>query len=222
MGFSHEWERIYQGNKQINQWPFTDVVSYVMRYVRPKPSGFRVLELGCGSGPNIPFFLSLDFEYYGIEGSSTIIEELKIKFDQLKENLHCGDFTKEIPFSGKFDIIVDRSALTHNSTEAIRACLKKVYELLKPGGFYIGIDWFSTMHSDYQMGKSIEDVYTRGAYTEGQFSQIGRVHFSDQSHLLELFHQFKIKILEHKTSQAVIPQKDGKQFAVWNLVAVKP
>ncbi len=31
-----------------------------------------------------------------------------------------GDFSKELPFNEKFDFIIDRSAVTHNSTQGIK------------------------------------------------------------------------------------------------------
>ena len=44
------------------------------------PVGMRVLELGCGPGANIPFFLSQGADYYAAEGSETIVVELQKKF----------------------------------------------------------------------------------------------------------------------------------------------
>ena len=60
---------------------------------------------------NVPFFNSLNVEYFGIEGSTIIVENLKEKFPHLKNNLIASDFTKMIPFSGKFDLILDQVTL---------------------------------------------------------------------------------------------------------------
>ena len=80
------------------KWPFSDLVSYVMRYVRPSGPDFNVLELGCGSGANIPFFLSLGVNYYGLDGSVTIVEYLKQKFPQISGNIKCGISHKRFHF----------------------------------------------------------------------------------------------------------------------------
>ncbi len=220
MTFSEEWNECYEKNQQINAWPFSDLIGFVMRYARPKKNGFRVLELGCGSGPNIPFFLTLDAEYHGIEGSESIVNRLWEKYPQLQTQIYCGDFTADLPVTGELDLVADRSALTHNSTQSIRNCLKNVHALLKPGGAYIGIDWFSTANPEFQNGQAGPDPYTRCGYTTGQFADVGRVHFSDKSHLLELFADFEMAVLEHKRIEREIPQ-DSVHPATWNFVAIK-
>lgn len=204
----------------MSVWPWSDMVSYVMRYARPTGPGFRVLDLGCGAGANIPFFLSLGVEYFGIEGSPAVVEKLKERYPALKDNIIAADFTLGIPFDGEFDLVVDRASLTHNTAAAIIRCLDAVHAKLKPGGKYVGIDWFSTAYSDYRKGVEVEDEFTRTGYLEGSFVDVGRVHFSDKPHLLDLFNRFEMMVLEHKIIQREIPD-DGWHFASWNLVARK-
>ena len=202
----------------MSVWPWSDLVSYVMRYVNTRQSKFKVLELGCGAGANIPFFLSLSTEYYGVDGSQTIIKKLKKKFPNIEKNLVLGDFTKTIPFKHNFNLIVDRSSITHNSTKGIKNCLNMVYDKLKPNGFFIGIDWFSTEHFEYKNGCKYVDKFTRNGYRSGKFKQVGKVHFSNKKHLQELLNKFKIIKLEHKIIKTEIPNSKEK-FASWNIVA---
>ena len=176
------------------------------------------MEIGCGSGANIHFFLSLGYKYYGIDGSSTIVNKLKKKFLQIKKNLVIGDFIKHIQFNERFDLIVDRSALTFNTTEGIKQSLELVYEKMKSNAKYIGIDWISTDHPDYLKGTRV-DKYTKTSYKVGQFVNLGVVHFSNKSHLLNLFKKFKILVLEHKVVTRKIPEE--KKFTEWNFVAMK-
>lgn len=221
MTFSQEWEKCFKENTQISTWPWSDLVSYVMRYARPTGENFRVLELGCGAGANIPFFISLGVDYYAIDGSSTIVEILKKKFPSISTNIVQGDFTLEIPFNGTFDLIVDRCAITHNTTQGIKNCLNNIYKKLKKNGKYIGIDWFSTNNSDFLSGHAIDDdKFTRTEYEKGMFARVGLVHFSDKNHLLELFSDFDILHLEHKTVKTEIPE-NYYQAAWWNLVVQK-
>ncbi len=220
MNFSAEWDRRYREQTHLSIWPWSDLVGYVMRHARPSGPDFRVLELGCGAGANIPFFQSLGVEYYAIEGSPAIVEKLRERFPQLKENIVAGDFTLQIPFAGEFDLVVDRSSLTHNTTAAILHCIEMLHARLKPGGKFIGIDWFSTAYSEYEGGVSAGDAYTRTGYREGSFTDVGRVHFSDKAHLLELFKAFDMTLLEHKTIRRELPD-DSWHFAAWNFIAKK-
>lgn len=220
MSFSIEWNNVYKANEQMAIWPFSDLVSYVMRYARPSGQGFRVLELGCGAGANIPFFNSLSVQYFSVEGSLTVVRKIWERFPDLKDNIVVGDFTQKIPFSGYFDLVVDRSSLTNNSSAAIAGALRLVYEKLKSNGKFIGIDWFSTAHSNYKDGMAIEDKYTRQSFKQGQFKGLGRVHFSNKAHLKKIFSDFVIERLEHKIVTREIPD-DNHVFAAWNLVARK-
>jgi SAM-dependent methyltransferase len=220
MTFSKEWDERYRDNTHLSIWPWSDLVSYVMRYARPAGPDFRVLELGCGAGANIPFFESLGVKYFAIEGSPVIVERLRERFPKLGSNILAGDFTQELPFEDQFDLIVDRASLTSNTSDAIRRSLSLVLNKLKVGSTFIGIDWYSTNHTDYNRGLEAEDIYTRRDYSDGQFSHLGRIHFSDKAHLLDLFSQFSIELMEHKIVKREIPE-DSHIFASWNLVAKK-
>ena len=180
-------------------WPWSDLVSMVMRYARPSGASYRILELGCGAGANVPFFLSQQVDYYAIEGSAHMVAQLKERYSQVAEHFVVGDFTANIPFVGAFDLIVDRSSVTHNCTRSIQQCLKLVRDKLKSGGAFIGIDWFSSANTEMGYGQIAEDEHTRNNFSKGQFANVGKVHFSDESHLRFLLADFIIEVLEHKT-----------------------
>jgi SAM-dependent methyltransferase len=223
MGFSPEWEAVYSQGMQNSIWPWSDLVSYVMRYARPEGTSRRVLELGFGAGANVAFFSSLGFEYFGTEGSQSAVNRVSRRFaDRPGIALACCDFTRSIPFDGPFDLVVDRSSLTHNSTPAIRECLRAVGTRMKRGAKFIGIDWFSTENPQFLAGRESGDYHTRCGFASGQFKDVGIVHFSDEGHLVDLFTTsgFEMQRLEHKCNQVLMP-KEGDRMAWWNFVAVK-
>ena len=180
MTFSNKWDTCYKNKTHsMNNWPFSDLVSYVMRFSKPGKSKIRVLELGCGSGANIPFFLSLNAEYFGIDGSKTTIRKLKKKNPMLKNNIVVGDFTKELPFQKKFDLIVDRASINHNPTNGIKKCLDLVHQKLKTNGKFIGIDWFSTRDIGYKSGRKTNDIFTK-SYVGGRYYGVSKIHFNNE------------------------------------------
>ena len=223
MSFSNEWDEIYNKDLQLTSWPWSDLVSLVYRHCRSaiNKNGV-VLELGCGNGPNIPFIDSLNMSYFGIDGSKSVVKKLHQDFPELKQRIVIGDFTQKDCFSNlpKVDIVIDRASVTHNNKLSIIRTLKNSYDSLKSGGYFIGIDWFSTKHSDFLLGKEGGDTFTRDYITSGQFKNVGSVHFSDEKHLYELFSNFDIISLEEKIINTYEP-KTNDQFSSWNIVAKK-
>jgi len=219
MTFSSEWEKRYQPNMKMSIWPWSDLITYVIRYASPKKKKMRVMELGCGAGANIPFFLDQNFKYYGVDGSKTMINKLKKKFPKIKDNLVVSDFTKQIQFEEKFDLVIDRASLTHNTTNEIKNCLEIIFNKMEKNAMYIGIDWYSTHHHDYSNFVKKLDRYSRADYSKGQFVDVGTVHFTNKLHLQKLFNKFEILVLEHKVITRKIPKE--KKFASWNFVAKK-
>ena len=223
MAFSNEWEDIYSREMQNSIWPWSDLVSYVMRYARPDGGSCKVLELGFGAGANVAFFASLGVEYFGTEGSESAVKRVGRRFaNQPSITLACCDFTQSMPFDGPFDLVVDRSSLTHNSATAIRGCLQLVGSRMKRGAKFIGIDWFSADDSQFLAGREAGDYYTRTDFNSGPYKSVGLVHFSDRKHLMELLSGggFEIERLEHKRSEIVMP-KGPHCMAWWNFVAIK-
>ena len=105
------------------------------------------------------------------------------------------------------------------SIEIIKS-LKKCHERLNVGGKYIGVDWFSTHHSDYKKGIQAEDVWTRKDMVGSGFEGTGRAHFSDENHLMELFKAFEVKSLSHSVLTEKIPTLNAT-VATWNFVMEK-
>lgn len=228
MGFSIEWEKTYQGGAHNSIWPWSEVVSLTNRYFPGDKKSLRVLELGSGAGANIPFFAAIGAEYCGIEGSVTEVQKQQerrlISHDTDESplvNVLAGDFTEMLPFDGQFDLILDRSSVTHNTTADIRKTIALAYEKLRKGGYYFGLDWFSTSSDYFQSTAERYDViddHTR-VFHSGYFEGLGNVHFSDADHICDLFQQMTLIELYEKTSIYTIPA--GKTIANWSFVAQK-
>ena len=220
MSFSAQWDEVYRAGSNLSIWPWSELVSYMHRYAKPFTAGTKVLEIGFGAGANIPFFLSIGVDYYGIEGSDSIAARVRERYPDLKDRLITGDFIHH-NYQDTYDLVVDRSSMTHNDTNAIKGGLRKLSMSMKPGSKYIGIDWYSVEHSDYALGDPV-DEFTRANISEGQFAGVGKVHFSSKEHLMELFSGAGMDLirLEHKKQKMEIPDQ-SHILATWNLVAIK-
>ena len=97
MGFDQDWENTYASGTHLSVWPWSDIVSLVNRHCKPliTKGGGRVVELGCGAGANIPFFLALGMDYYAIEGSPTIVKQLHKRYADLADKIQIRDFTQK-------------------------------------------------------------------------------------------------------------------------------
>lgn len=218
MSFSNDWDRLYSKQRHLSVWPWTDLVSLVMRHCRQNAVCGRVLELGCGAGANIPFLKALEAEYFAVEGSASVVARLHEYYPDMVNSIIVGDFTESIPFDGSFDLVIDRGSLTHNCAADIKKCLSKVQEKLRPGGALVGVDWFSDKFNEIDNGRPYLDVHTRTGFSGGNLTGVGAAHFADKEHLLDLLSGFEIEVLEHKTIDRHIPF-DGWRFGAWNFVA---
>ncbi len=220
MTYSEEWNDIYARGEQMVCWPWSDLVSLVKRHCG-NIKKWSVLELGCGpTAPNAAFFIEEDAHYYwGIDSCSPGRDLSCRDYDFAR--FSTMDFTKELP-GHKFDLIVDRAAVTHNDTESIKRCLGLAYDALKPGGYYIGIDWFSMLHADSGKGDRV-DMNTKTNIPYGQFKGVGKVHFTTYTEIKQFFNAFNIVHIEHKdVSSITSPVENPKSVASYNIVARKP
>ncbi|MCC9624263.1 class I SAM-dependent methyltransferase [Thalassospira sp. MA62] len=220
MSFSPEWEKLYAAGAHNSVWPWSELISLIMRHARPheRKTPARVLEIGCGVGANIPLVKWFGGTFYGVDNSSSALESIKTRFGDEVE-LAQADFCNEIPFEGPFDIIIDRGSLTHNGTAGIERSLEMIEDRLAPDGIFAGVHWFSTESDDFTRGKSTDDPYMKTGYTSGPFAAVGHVHYFDRAYMERLFSNFEIEVLEHSIKENLKPEPF--RLGWWNIVARK-
>ena len=218
--FSKDWDKIYKKNKQVNNWPWSELVSYYNRYFKKKnKKNFNVLEIGSGTGPNAAFFFKNNINYRAIEGSYNAIKLQQKKYPKLKKNFICGDFTKSLKFKDTFNLIFDRGSITHNGSIAVQDTIKLVEKSLKKDGYFFGLDWFSKSHSDYKKGVVTSDKHTK-KFNSGYLSGVGNVHFFDKNEIKKIFKSFQIKELVEK--KYLLHKKNKKTIiSFWIIIAKK-
>lgn len=111
-------------------------VKNILKGLRPRSPGGKLLDVGCGTGFIINLVKDLFDEIHGID----ITEDMLKRVDTSGNvTLHRGQVEK-MPFAdASFDFVTAYAFLHHvENTELI---LAEVYRVLRPGGiFYIGLD----------------------------------------------------------------------------------
>jgi len=163
------WNEIYARGEDSNEEPWTNVVSFVHRFVLKNATGpVSFLELGCGSGSNLRFAAGIGMDCTGIDASKVAVEvcNARLERDGLRADvLHCP-FGK-LPFPDQsFDCVVDRASLMFADPAILDETIAEVHRVLKPGGHFfhktIADDVAATLvASDTGDGSSTTDRYAK-------------------------------------------------------------
>ena len=215
MSFDKKWEsEIYKKGKQINKYPFDIVVSNVNTlFTNKKVLKLKAIELGCGTGNNLKFFLDFGFKHVtGIDGSKFAIKEAKKFLKKSKCQLVLKDFNKYNLGLEKYDLILDRGSITHNNSYDIKKIIKKVNLALTKDGYFIS-HLFSSKHSEFKKKKSKE------AFKESMgIKDSIEASFFDKKKINKFFKDFKIISLRHSLNEDI---KKNYKVSFWNIICKK-
>jgi ubiquinone/menaquinone biosynthesis C-methylase UbiE len=202
---SVDWDHdVYSKGKQLNNWPFTDIIPDILSVTSGKDrETLRFLEIGCGAGNNLWFAAEAGFSVAGIDISPTAINHSRERLSLLGHescDLKVGHIA-HLPWPDEyFDIVLDRGTLTMTSYADIRACVSEVLRVLRPGGCMLGYSLFGHNSSDRQYGTRLsENTYDH--FTSGYFTKGGLTSFFDENDLRDMFGNFSdINITRHTST----------------------
>jgi len=119
----------------------------------------KIIDVGCGSGRNIVYFLSNGFDVYGIDPEPEAIEHVKSLSRELAptnslENFKIG-LAENIPFEESFFDLAICSAVLHFAKDHnhFHAMVTSIWNSLKPGGFF-----FARLASSIGIETSVIDL----------------------------------------------------------------
>jgi SAM-dependent methyltransferase len=213
--FDNGWEKlIYKKNKQINKYPYDWVVSSTNKFIEKK-SNLIALDLGSGTGNNINFLCNYGFKkIYAVEASKTAFEIIKKKFknkkkvESIHKNFNLFNYKKE-----KYDLILDRGSLTHNTILDINSTLKKINFSLKKDGYF-----FSVMFSKRGNFKNLKkNTYSFRNITKNKTGLLA--NFFSKKEIIKLFKDFEIVDLSEVITINYSLKKN--EFATWNIICKK-
>ena len=101
----------------------------------------QVLDIGCGSGRNLIYFLKNKYQVYGIDQDPVSIAQVIALADRIAPGYPVENFriapAEEIPFeAASFDLVIS-SAVFHFARDNAHfdKMVKEAWRVLKPGGF---------------------------------------------------------------------------------------
>ena len=111
----------------------------------PQTVGFRILDLGCGTGLELGYYLERvpTARITGIDLAPGMLETLRKKFPGKDISLILGSYFT-VPFGENvYDAAVSVESLHHFTKEEKIPLYAKLKTALKPGGYFILTDYFS-------------------------------------------------------------------------------
>jgi len=187
------WEKIY-ASRSWGKYPPEELVRFIARNFRAvaDQSEVRVLEIGCGPGPNIWYLVREGFSVTGIDGSPTAIKQAEERLiaDKLPHikpqvDLKVGDFSS-LPWGNEsFDAVIDIEALYANLMSDIEITVAEIHRALKPNGLFFG-----KMFGIETMGSNSGKMLEMGTM---QYPEIGPctgneiAHFFTRDEISDLF-----------------------------------
>ena len=112
----------------------------------------KILDIGCGGGRNIVYFLKNDFDVFGIDMDANAIESVRNMAREMSPGSGSENFVvakaEDIPFGdATFDLVICSAVLHFAKSKAnFEAMLRSAWRVLKPGGFF-----FARLASDIGM-----------------------------------------------------------------------
>ncbi len=104
--------------------------------------GMRLVDIGCGPGRNLVYFLHEHFQVYGIDQSEQAVLNVRQLAESLNPNLSIDNFQKaaaeQMPFADAFFDAVIANAVFHFARDEnhFREMVHESWRVLKPGGLF--------------------------------------------------------------------------------------
>jgi ubiquinone/menaquinone biosynthesis C-methylase UbiE len=189
--FDIKWDNVYSEGNSLNEFPYTDLVSFFSNNFDKNQSKLKILEVGCGAGNNLEFLAKKGHEVYGLDASKNVINYADNRFrnKNLRGTFTVGEFTN-LPYDNNFfDLIINRAAICHTDLESANIALKECHRVLKSSGIL-----YSTFFSNLNSFKANKINFGYFDSFEEGFRNIGNLKFYNIFELTNLFSKNNFKV----------------------------
>lgn len=214
-----DWEKdIYAKGMQLNDWPFTEVVSDIMKLTSGQDrTKLKILEIGCGACNNLWFAAEVGFQVAGLDISKSAIDYGQKRLDNLgfkNLDLKVGDITELEWEDDYFDFVLDRGALTQNNYQRVGECLDEVFRILKKDtGRLLCYTLYGMNTTDRSFGKEVtKNTYDH--FSKGLLSHVGLTSFYTVEDIKELFHKFQDLQIKRNTIEDISTEHISETYSV--------
>lgn len=135
------WDTRYQSG--ATPWDFGGIPSALKGFLAKRGQGAKALIPGCGSGHELVAFAMADYDVTGLDFSPAAVEASRQKLGPVLSYrvLQADFFTAELPLAS-FDVIYERTFLCSLPPALRPAYARRVADLLKPGGRFVGFFYY--------------------------------------------------------------------------------
>ena len=118
----------------------------------PDMPGAEILDLGCGTGLELDFYFrhNPDAKVTGIDLSQGMLDAFRKKHPKKALNLICGSYFHVPLGQALYDAAVSVESLHHFTLEEKIPLYTRLYQALKPGGYFILTDFFAASEAEEQ------------------------------------------------------------------------
>src|ERR1700720_3266474 len=130
------WDARYASGE--TPWDFHGVPAALKAFLETSHAG-SVLIPGCGSAYEVRAFDEAGWKVTAIDFSPVAVESARFELGPLANRVVHADFFKHDFGSQRFDVIYERTFLCALPRDLWRAYVKRIIQLLRPGGKLAGI-----------------------------------------------------------------------------------
>ncbi len=108
------------------------------RFHKNKPEKqLKLLDIGCGSGRDLAEFQKAGFEVTGVDVSTEMLTQAKLKYPQVSGKLINAGLPSLTGIEDKFDVILCSGVIQHIQTQHIYESFRTISSLLNDEGIFI-------------------------------------------------------------------------------------